>query len=75
MGIRDSIQGGAGTSSNMNANEVVANIAIEKLGGMKGDYSIVHPNDHVNLSLIHIFLLCGESAAQMAQPVEKPWIF
>lgn len=48
--IVDPIQGGAGTSSNMNANEVVANIAIEKLGGMKGDYSIVHPNDHVNMS-------------------------
>ena len=48
--IVDPIQGGAGTSSNMNANEVVANIAIEKLGGMKGDYSIIHPNDHVNMS-------------------------
>ena len=48
--IVDPIQGGAGTSSNMNANEVVANIAIEKLGGIKGDYRIVHPNDHVNMS-------------------------
>ncbi len=48
--ITDSIQGGAGTSFNMNANEVIANRAIEILGGEKGDYSIVHPNDHVNMS-------------------------
>ena len=46
--IVDPIQGGAGTSMNMNANEVIANRAIEILGGQKGDYSIVHPNDHVN---------------------------
>lgn len=46
--IVDPIQGGAGTSLNMNANEVIANRAIEILGGHKGDYSIVHPNDHVN---------------------------
>ncbi len=46
--IVDSIQGGAGTSLNMNANEVIANRAIEILGGNKGDYKIVHPNDHVN---------------------------
>jgi aspartate ammonia-lyase len=50
--IVDPIQGGAGTSLNMNANEVIANRAIEILGGEKGDYSIVHPNDHVN---------CGQS--------------
>lgn len=48
--IVDAIQGGAGTSDNMNANEVIANRAIEILGGTKGDYSIVHPNDHVNMS-------------------------
>lgn len=48
--IVDAIQGGAGTSANMNANEVSANRAIEILGGTKGDYSIVHPNDHVNMS-------------------------
>ncbi|MBQ1237727.1 MAG: aspartate ammonia-lyase [Oscillospiraceae bacterium] len=48
--ITDCIQGGAGTSFNMNANEVIANRAIEILGGEKGDYSIVHPNDHVNMS-------------------------
>lgn len=48
--ITDPIQGGAGTSYNMNMNEVVANRAIEILGGQKGDYTIVHPNDHVNMS-------------------------
>lgn len=47
--ITDSLQGGAGTSANMNVNEVIANIAIEKLGGIKGDYSLVHPINHVNL--------------------------
>ena len=46
--ICDPIQGGAGTTANMNANEVIANRAIELLGGVKGDYAIVHPNDHVN---------------------------
>ena len=46
--IIDPIQGGAGTSMNMNANEVIANRAIEILGGQKGDYTIVNPNDHVN---------------------------
>ena len=50
--IVDPIQGGAGTSLNMNANEVIANRAIELLGGEKGDYSLIHPNDHVN---------CGQS--------------
>lgn len=50
--IIDAIQGGAGTSANMNANEVIANRAIELLGGEKGDYKLVHPNDHVN---------CGQS--------------
>ncbi len=48
--IVDAIQGGAGTSANMNANEVIANRAIEILGGKKGEYKIVHPNDHVNMS-------------------------
>ena len=46
--ICDAIQGGAGTTANMNANEVIANRAIELLGGTKGDYSVCHPNDHVN---------------------------
>lgn len=50
--IVDPIQGGAGTSLNMNANEVIANRAIEILGGQKGDYSIINPNDDVN---------CGQS--------------
>ena len=44
------IQGGAGTSTNMNVNEVVANRAIELLGGQKGDYQLVNPNDDVNKS-------------------------
>ena len=48
--IVDPIQGGAGTSINMNANEVIANRAIELCGGKKGDYSVIHPNDHVNCS-------------------------
>ncbi|MFZ5985902.1 MAG: aspartate ammonia-lyase [Bacillota bacterium] len=48
--VVDSMQGGAGTSANMNVNEVIANRAIEILGGSKGDYSLVHPLDHVNLS-------------------------
>ncbi len=46
----DIYQGGAGTSTNMNANEVIANIALELLGHEKGDYTYVSPNDHVNLS-------------------------
>ena len=46
--ICDPIQGGAGTTANMNANEVIANRAIEILGGEKGDYGSVNPNDHVN---------------------------
>ena len=45
----DPIQGGAGTSANMNINEVVANRAIEILGGEKCNYDIVNPNDHVNM--------------------------
>jgi len=45
----DMIQAGAGTPHHMNANEVIANRAIEILGGEKGDYSLVNPNDHVNL--------------------------
>lgn len=48
--IVDMIQGGAGTSTNMNANEVIANIALEYLGHKKGEYEFCHPNDHVNLS-------------------------
>lgn len=44
----DIFQGGAGTSINMNANEVIANIALEKRGLKKGDYQVINPNDHVN---------------------------
>ncbi len=48
--VVDMIQGGAGTSTNMNANEVIANLALEELGHRRGDYGHLHPNDHVNLS-------------------------
>lgn len=47
--VVDVIQGGAGTSTNMNANEVIANRALELLGHAKGEYQHLHPNDHVNL--------------------------
>ena len=46
----DMIQGGAGTSVNMNANEVIANVALEMMGHAKGDYQYCHPNNHVNFS-------------------------
>jgi aspartate ammonia-lyase len=45
----DALQGGAGTSTNMNMNEVIANIALEKINEAKGDYKIIHPLEHVNL--------------------------
>lgn len=48
--IVDLIQGGAGTSTNMNANEVIANRALEILGHEKGEYEFCHPNNHINLS-------------------------
>jgi aspartate ammonia-lyase len=48
--VTDALQGGAGTSTNMNMNEVLANRAIELMGGQKGDYRLVDPLDHVNLS-------------------------
>jgi len=48
--VVDVIQGGAGTSTNMNANEVICNRALEVLGARKGDYARLHPLDHVNLS-------------------------
>lgn len=48
--VVDMIQGGAGTSTNMNANEVIANRALEILGYEKGEYQFCHPNNHVNLS-------------------------
>ena len=60
--IVDPVQGGAGTSTNMNANEVIANVAIEILGGELGDYSLVHPNDHVN---------CGQSTNDVVPTAGK----
>jgi aspartate ammonia-lyase len=48
--VVDMIQGGAGTSTNMNANEVIANLALELLGQPRGAYHVLHPNQHVNLS-------------------------
>lgn len=48
--VVDMIQGGAGTSTNMNANEVIANRALEIMGHKKGEYKYCHPNNHVNLS-------------------------
>jgi aspartate ammonia-lyase len=48
--VVDVIQGGAGTSTNMNANEVIANRALELIGHARGDYDRLHPLDHVNLS-------------------------
>jgi aspartate ammonia-lyase len=48
--VVDVIQGGAGTSTNMNANEVVANRGLEHLGHRRGEYQFLHPNEHVNMS-------------------------
>lgn len=48
--VVDVIQGGAGTSTNMNANEVIANRALERLGKNRGDYHVIHPIEHVNMS-------------------------
>lgn len=83
--IVDAFQGGAGTSSNMNANEVIANRAIELLGGKKGDYSVVHPLDHVNLSqstndvfptavrvaAIRLLTPAGQAMASLQQSLQK----
>lgn len=48
--VVDMIQGGAGTSTNMNANEVIANLGLIRMGFQPGDYEHLHPNDHVNRS-------------------------
>ncbi len=48
--VVDMLQGGAGTSTNMNANEVIANMALRHIGKPRGDYASINPNDHVNLS-------------------------
>ena len=59
-------QTGSGTQSNMNVNEVIANRAIELLGGEKGNYALVSPNDHVNLgqSTNDVFPSAGRMAAR-----------
>src|SRR5437868_13626724 len=68
-------QTGSGTQSNMNANEVISNRAIEMLGGVMGSKSPVHPNDHVNMSqssndtyptAMHI--ACAEEVARSVMP-------
>ena len=72
--IVDPVQGGAGTSYNMNMNEVVANVANEKLGGGRGDYIYVNPNDHVNngQSTNDIVPTAGKIAILwMLRPLEK----
>lgn len=63
--MTDPIQGGAGTTANMNANEVIANIANEHLGGGLGTYEFVHPNDHVNMgqSTNDVFPTAGKIAS------------
>src|ERR671933_2089453 len=48
--VLDAINSGAGTAFNMNSNEVIANRALEILGKRKGDYTVISPNDHVNMS-------------------------
>jgi aspartate ammonia-lyase len=48
--VVDAVQGGAGTSTNMNTNEVIANVALELMGRPKGDYEALHPNDDVNMA-------------------------
>lgn len=48
--VVDVIQGGAGTSTNMNANEVIANLALEAMGHAKGEYGFLHPNNDVNMA-------------------------
>lgn len=69
--IVDMIQGGAGTSTNMNANEVIANLGLESMGYAKGDYQHLHPNNDVNMaqstndaypSALHVGLLLSQQA-------------
>lgn len=52
--VVDMLQGGAGTSTNMNANEVIANRALELLGHKKGDYAHLHPLNHVKIGRAHV---------------------
>lgn len=83
--IINTLQGGAGTSTNMNVNEVIANRAIEILGGEKGDYHIVHPLNDVNMSQstndvyptalriasIHILRNLSSSLAALQEELQK----
>lgn len=83
--ITDAFQGGAGTSMNMNVNEVIANRAIEILGGQKGDYRMVHPLDHVNrsqstndavptavkLAAIHLLRKAGKALADLQEELQQ----
>ncbi len=80
----NAFQGGAGTSTNMNVNEVIANRAIEILGGKKGQYEIVHPLNHVNMSqstndvyptalrisAIHLLRKLSESLADLQEALQ-----
>ena len=70
--IVDVYQAGAGTSFNMNVNEVLANRAAEILGGKKGEYRLVHPNDHVNMgqSTNDVF----PTATRLALLLAHPWL-
>jgi aspartate ammonia-lyase len=74
--VVDVFQAGAGTSHNMNANEVLANRAIELLGGRKGDYKLVSPHDHVNIGQstndtypTFIRVACVILAKRLAEPL------
>jgi len=82
----DVFQTGSGTSTNMNANEVIANLANEKLGGRRGVYKPIHPNDHVNLgqssndvipsaahlaALLGIHRQLGPAVRQLGRSLEK----
>lgn len=83
--VVDPINSGAGTAFNMNANEVIANVALESMGRSKGDYEHLHPNDHVNMSqssndtfptAMHIAVLTGvakvrEVADALAESLAK----
>jgi aspartate ammonia-lyase len=83
--VVDVYQAGAGVSFHMNANEVIANRAIELLGGNRGDYSICHPNDHVNcgqstndvfptamrLAVLLLFEQVGESLGELERSLAR----
>ncbi|MFH1085788.1 MAG: aspartate ammonia-lyase [Chloroflexota bacterium] len=72
--VVDPFQAGAGTSHNMNANEVIANLANESLGGVRGQYAPVHPNDHVNMAQSTndvIPTVLRVAAARLARPLAQ----